>query len=691
MKIYDVLVIGNDVTAFYAAASLSQKGYQVAHVNPDQPQLKETTNKMVSHSVESTFFGRSGISEYYLKKTNLKARSSQKDLVFKEILSDGRVLSRSLERSALRRYLIRHFPQEHLAINAWFKKRRQEYRAWAAALQNWFETGTEEYLPWLEAYKEMDVQTLMDQSFNDPMLKESIQVTRAFHGYQLYQIKALDYILHWFWLIEEDATLFDYHRDDLIKHFKKQSPGVDHLKSTLAKTEFKTDQYQVSLKNKESFAARFILGQHARHDDDDVIYRQIDVVCDPLFYQKHFETEVHFKATPLFESLRLIPMHHFSKNLKHHLRLETVSEANRDLILTFVDRYYKGFEAQIVEAVEYPQFRKRTREVEDTLSETLNVESRWALWDEPKWLQIDLNTQPKSLLPSRLFKTDYFLQKFEAALENETHPHASSVVVQSFNRLALRFEYDPPLEMAFQLGFQSLYLSSSKQGAMISQAASDVVFELSPEAFLALEASDFSHEAIENTALKKSQKEILIQALNREVEPLKYPLGFLHLGFVILLLSVVMSIPFNATLTFLVSAIIGLLSLIRWLVFRRITGFEIGIIVVFILVSFLQLNRPLNVGIFLAFYGILGWILQFRPAGMLKGFFHQDPLRTQLSQKYLDKFSQRMTWITSTALILLSFGAGFETIGASIVAGILAIVIFIIGYFKPLKPDMKEA
>ena len=691
MKIYDVLVIGNDVTAFYAAASLSQKGYQVAHVYPDQPQLKETTNKMVSHSVETTFFGRSGIGDYYLKKTDLEARSSQNDPIFKEILSDGRVLSRSLERSALRRYLIRHFPQEHLAINAWFKKRRQEYRAWASALQNWLETGSEEYLPWLEAYKGMDVQTLMDQSFNDPMLKESIQVISAFHGYQLYQINALDYILHWFWWIEEDATAFDYHRDDLIKHFKKQSPDVDYLKSMLSKTEFKTDQYQVTLKNKDVFATRFILGQHDRHDDDDVIYRQIDVVCDPLFYQKHFETEVHFKTTPLFESLRLIPMHPFSKSLKHHLRIETVSEANRDLILTFVDRYYKGFEAQIVEAVEYPQFRKRTREVEDTLSETLNAESHWAIWNEPKWLQIDLNTQPKSLFASRLFKTDYFLQKLEAALENESHPQATSVVVQSFNRLALRFEYDTPLEMAFQLGFQSLYLSSSKEGAMISQDASDMVIELSPETFLGLEENNFSDDVIENTPLKQIQKDILIQGLNRTDEPLKYPLGFLHLGFIILLLSVVMSIPFNATLTFMVSAVIGLFSLIRWLVFRRISGFEIGIIAVFILVSFLQLNRPINIGFFLAFYGILGWILQFRPAGMLKGFFHQDPIRLKLSQKYLNKLSQRMTRMISTALIILSFGAGFETIVGSIVAGTLAIGIFIFGYSKPLKPDMKDA
>lgn len=689
MKIYDILVIGNDVSAFYAAALLSQKGHEVAHVFPDQPQMNQAVIKNETVTFEPMFFGRHGISQKILDQAKLTGFIQDDVKSYVEILSDGRVLTRSNEKAKLKRYLLRHFPQEHQAINQWFKDRHQDYKGWAKAQNTFLETRERTYIETLERYQNQTLQSLLDESFKTSALKQSIQVMSHFDGYHLNQITAIDYIMHWFLIIEEDGAPFSYETEGLIKHFKKQSPTVDYFKSPLKAFQFETDHYVISLKNKEEMKARFLFGQTTRHDDDLIIYRTIDVVCEPLFYQKNFSEEIFFHETPLFESLRLIPLHLYQPKFKNHLRIEAVSEANKDLILTFIDRYFKGFEAS-VSSVEYPPLRKRLRDIEDALSETQNPESDFALWVEPKWLQIDLNHQPNSLFSKRLLKTHFYLNSIEQALEKETHPQVTSPLVKAFEKWVLRFEPSTPMDLSFQSGFQKVHLSASQEGAFITRVLSPTIYEITAFELIQVSEALFSEESIDALPLEKAPKEILKSALIRQKRLLNFPLGFLQLNLILILLISLILFPFNATFTFSAAAVFGFMGILRWLVYKEWNFFEFGLTVLLVLVSFVQLSEMINIGFFFAVFAVLGWILQFMPMGWFKHFFMHDPIRNNYSIYYMKKFSQRMTRSISLSLLILSLGAGAVTLGVSILAGILALTISFLGYLMPMGPSLRK-
>ena len=690
MKIYDVLVIGNDISAYYAAALLGQKGYQVAHVLPDQPQMKEAALKKETSELEPSFFGRQGMSERYLQQTGLQSFLQDDLASYKEVLTDGRLLTRNNQKELLRRYLLRHFPQEHLAINRWFKERFEEYQEWLMAHQSFFESQERSFLTFLEAYQDLNLQALLSKYFKNEDLQESIQTMMNFHGYELKQIPAIEFILQWFWLIEEDAVPFNLDPKEIIKHFKKQSPTVDYLKSVLSSWDFKDNHYEVTLKNKEQFISRFIFGQTTRSDADVVSYRHIDVTCEPQYFKTTFKEEIIFKKTPLFDSLRIIPLKNYHPKHPSQLRVETVSDANKDLILTYIDRYFKGFEKNIIDSVEYPPIRKRLRDLEDTLSETLNYETELALWSEPKWITMDLNHQPKVLLARRLFKTDFYLRSLENALEKETHPSVFSPVYAAFRKWVLRFENIQPMELSFKLGFQHLHLSNQEDGALISPSSTTEPLEIRADQFVKIAFDDFPPEEIDQLLIENDAKEVLKESIERKRAPLKFPLGFLQLNLVILFLISLTLYPVNATLTFTASAVIGLSVITRWLIFKEWSFFEVTFGLGLIVVSFIQTSQTINIGFLLIVFAGLGWILQSLPYGIFKQFFGHDPLRLKYSKLYLKRFSQRMTRYTSLALFILGIGAGIPTLWVTITSGVIALGICIYGYIKPLSPLLRK-
>ena len=689
MKIYDVLVIGNDISAYYASSLLSQKGYQVAHVLPDQPQIKETLIKSETSHLEPMFLGRLGMSQKYLVQAGLESFLQKENIPSKEVLSDGRLLTRKKDKAALKRYLLRHFPQEHLAINQFFKDLHQEYQMWLEHYERFFNDEERQVCSWLEKYQTETLKELLDRYFKSPDLKDSVQMMMNFHGYQLTQIPAIEFILEWFWMIEESAVPFNLDLDALIKHFKKQSPDVDYLKSAMVKSTFKTDHYVVTLKNKETLQSRFLIGQTTRHDDDEVIYRIIDIELDQGYYQKTFIQEVVFKATPLFESLRVIPLNLYHPKVKNHLRIETISEANKDLILTFIDRYFKHFESHIVKSIEYPPVRKRMRDLEDVLSETLNPESDLALFSEPKWIQVDLNHQPKVLIARRLFKTQFYVRRLIEALEIETTPPPYSPIYQTFKQWVLRYENPKPEALFFKLGFQQLFIFNDQDGAMIDSDNQGEFIEMSTAEFMNLSES-LKDETIDQTALKPAIKKVFKEAFSREKPPLNVPLGFLQLQAVLLFLISLVLFPLSSALTFSAAAFLVVLMMVRWIVFKEWTLFEAIFSALLLVVSFIQISQTLNVGFLLVVLAILGWILQSLPFGLFSDFFGHDPLRLQYSTKYIKHFSQRMTRYFASALLILGIAALATSTVASVIAGVVALGVSLTGYFLPVKPVVRK-
>lgn len=690
MKIYDVLVIGNDISAYYAASLLGQKGYHVAHVLPDQPQIKEATLKTETSELEPTFFGRKGISELYLNQTHLSPFLQKELAHYKEVLSDGRLLTRNSQKEALRRYLLRHFPQARHDINRWFTDRNREYQQWAKAHQLFFTTDQRTFIGFLETYQTLSLKELLDQYFKSEDLQESIQMMMNFHGYSLKEMSAVEFILQWFWLIEEDAVQFNLDPQEVIKHFKKQSPDVEYLKSALKSLQFNRDHYEITLKNKDQLISRFIIGQTTRHDDDVVSYRHIDVTCEPRYFEQTFKEEIVFKKTPLFDSLRIIPLDKYHPKFKHHLRIETISDANKDLILTFVDRYFKGFEKNMMQSIEYPPIRKRLRDLEDKLSETLNPEVDFALWSQPKWIQIDLNHQPKALLAKRLFKTDSYIRSLTKALEKESHPSVFSPVYKAFEKWVFRFENPQPLQLSFKLGFQHVHLVNAEDGAVVSLPLNIEPLEIPTDSFVAMPEHEFSQEKIEQLPIEQASIKLLKNSLVRPTPPLNIPLGFIQLHLVMLFLISLTIFPFNATLTFAAAATIGLSMILRWLFFKEWAFFEVTFGIGLIIVSFLQLSQNINIGYLLIVFAGLSWILQTLPHGIFRQFFVHDPLRLNYSMLYVKKFSQRMTQYLSLALFILGIGAGFSSLLITIGTGGLALMISIYGYIKPLKPVVRK-
>ena len=665
MELFDVCVIGNDIASYVAVKTLQKNGHKVAHIKPfDHPLEAQFIPSigLADMNLTEAMIGTEGISQTILSFLQLeKTIKTTPPTVYKEILSDGRVLSRPAGKKAFQVYLIRHFPQHAEAIKRWMHDIHATYVAYQATLNPTEFQTTSRTLDVLGPLAHQFMDEWLEGYFKDPALKESVQCFTDMYPTPLTGIPVMEYLMHYFTAFEEAGETLALSFTDWVKAIKKSTDATFYT-SALADVTFAANEYTVELKNKTTFKTRFLLGQNQRSDGEAVNYRWIDCELDATWVKQQMPVPVHFRKTPLFESLKVIPFHTLKPTQRTKVRLEVVSQADTPLIVTFVDRHFKGFEAAIKTHVARQPFRKNVTDLYDAYATLHQLEVREDLWDEPKWMQVPLNDALKKPVLLSFLKGVYFAFEMNQFIQEENAPKRSSLMVQAAEELMLKMEAKKHGTMVLKAGHQGVAMTVSKTGAKRIDAADNEVHVLIDALLNASETPLKEEDVKAEDALKKWFLNAINHSVNTDAKP--WPLrGMLANVFVLMILWWVRDDSFAA---FGFGAWLIFKETLYLMRYRRFMAFESILGIALVLLGFVQVLVPFDMGVFWIFLGALLMIVNEHRAGVLTHEFVRDPIHKHLSKLYLGVFQKRMSQIISLSFVLMGIAYMIESMWAPI-------------------------
>lgn len=681
MELFDVCVIGNDISAYVAVATLEKSGHKVAHIKAFDHYLEEqfTPSKgLPDMNHEEGLIGSEGITQEILSFLGLDSLvKSQTPPAYKEILADGRVLTRHYDKAAFRIYLIRHFPQHAKAIERWMEDIHTVYEAYKASLNpTQYETVSNTF-DTLGKWSGSTLDTWLNGYFQDAALKESVQVFTDLYPSQLNEISTVEYLMYYFTAFEENGRVTSFSFTDWIKSFKKQA-NVTHFTSALLDVIFDENDYTVTLKNKDTFKTRFLMGQVHRSDAESTTYRWIDIECDSHYYEKTFKVPIHFRDTPLFESLKVVPFHTMNPKKKGKLRLEVVSQADSSLLVTYMDRHFKGFESAIKTITERQPFRKNIPHLYESYAQFHTLEVREDLWDEPKWMQIPLNESLKRPILMRLLKGMYFALEMDQFIREETKPKRSSLMVQAVEQLMLVMSAKKRQAIELKAGYQTVAMSVNKQGATRIDTAETPV-QVDIKALLNAKETPIQETDIE---AEDSLKSWFLKAIQHPVktDSKKWPLiGMLLNAAVLMVLWGVRDDSFAA---FGFGAWLIFKETIYLMRYRTFTRFESILGISLVLLGFFQVLWPFDMGAFWVFTGITLMIVNEHRLGLIDREFSFDPIHQELSNLYLKAFNRRMSHAISLTFVIMGLSYFIDSLFAPILLAIASMIFILWTYYE---------
>lgn len=663
MELFDVCVIGNDISAYMTVATLEKKGHKVAHIKAFDHYLEEqfTPSKGLSDmNHEEGLLGREGITQEILSFLGVESSiKAHRPSSYKEILSDGRVLSRHYDKAAFRIYLIRHFPQHAAAIERWMREITQVYEAYKASLNPTEYHTLSKTREVLGKWADLSMDAWLNGYFHDAALKESVQCFSDLYPTPLNEIPAFEYLMYYFTAFEEKGQATPFSFTDWVKAIKKKSEATFYASALLDVT-FDENDYTVQLKNKETFKTRFLIGHARRADAESTTYRWIDIALEPIFYETHFKVPILFRGTPLFDALKLIPFHTLDPKKKGRLRLEVVSQADHSLLVTYVDRHFKGFEAAIQTITERQPFRKNVPHIYESHALMHTLEVREDLWDEPKWMQVPLNESLKRPILMRLLKGVYFALEMDQFIQEETSPKRSSLMVQAAEQLMLVMSAKKRQAIELKAGYQTVAMHVNKDGATrIDTAETPVHVDI--KALLNVKETPLTAEDIE---AEDAPKAWFLKAINHRVtsDAKPWPLfGMLLNAAVLMLLWLVRDDSFAA---FGFGAWLIFKEMMYLMRYRTFTRFESVLGIALVLLGFIQVLWPFDMGIFWVFLGLILMVVNDHQRGLIDREFTFDPVHQELSNLYLKAFNVRMSQAISLTFVLMGLAYFIDSLFA---------------------------
>lgn len=672
MEQFDVCVIGNDLSAYASVATLQKNGHKVAHIKAFDHYLEDQftpskKNQKMNH--EMARIGRTGISQELLAFLNMDdvLNKTQESAQHKVILKDGRVLTRGQSKADFRIYLIRHFPQHAEAIDRLMADIHTFYNAYAKALKPTTYHTESSVLDVWGKWATLSVDRWLDAYFTNPALKASVQCFSELYPAPLSEITVKEYFILYITAFEEDGAVSPMTFSDWVKAFKKKAPAT-YYTSALERTEFNGLDYTVRLKNNTEFVTRFILGDATRPNAEAITYRWLDIAVDPAWLTQSIKVPIHFRMTPLFDHLKIIPWPVLNQKLPGYVRIEVVSEADKALILTFVDRHFKGFESHIIEAIERQPFRRNETHLYDDYAVFHHLEVSDDLWDAPKWMQVPMNNGLKKPLLERLLKGVYFGLEMDQAIQLETSPKRSSIMVQAAEQLMLRMHAAKTRTITLQAGYQSLSMKVEKSGAERIERA-DQTIQMSVDTLMQLNDHPQKADAVEaDDSLKRWFTKAIKKGSRKDALRLPY-WGMIANAFVLMLLWVLDDAAFIA---FTFGAWLIFKETIYLMRYRTFTRFESVLGTGLVVLSFFLVLVPINMGVFWIFLGLTLFILNPHISGVLDREFTFDPVRNELSKKYLKTFNLRMSQAISLSFILLGLSYGISVWFAPVILFVIS-------------------
>lgn len=681
MELFDVCVIGNDLSAYWAVTTLQKKGHKVAHVKAFNHYLEEhfsPTRGFPEMNHEEGLIGTEGITHEILSFLGMdQAIKHHPATPYKEILSDGRVLSRAYDKESFRIYLLRHFPQHAEAIDCWMADITKKYHLYAKSLKPTEAADTSMTYEYFGRWADISLDAWLSEYFQNASLKESVQCFTDLYPQPLSEIRAIDYLMYYFTAFEENGQATRLSFSDWVKWVKKNI-AAQYYASALIDVQFNGTDYTVELKNKTQFKARFLMGQTARMDAENTTYRWIDVAVEPTFYRENFKLPIHFRGTPLFEHLKIIPIHTIHPKKHGSIRIEVVSQADQELIMTYIDRHFKGFEAAKGTVIERQSFRKNKPHLYESYAMLDHLELRDDLWDEPKWIQVPLNASLKKPFLMRLLKGVYFGLEMDRFIKEESTPQRSSVFVQAAENLMLKMRAKKPRFIQLQAGYQSVFMHVNQNGAVRTNRA-ETTIKINLQSLM---ESDL--KVIEKTDIEADEplKTWFLKSIYYKVktDPRKMPLwGMIANAFVLMLLWGLRTDPFA---TFGFGAWLIFKETIYLMRYRTFTSFESILGIAFIGLGFMQVIWPFNAGFIWIVLGLVLMVINEHRSGLLNQEFSFDPVHQSLSKLYLNTFQLRMSHAISLSFVLMGLSYGMNQILAPVAMFIVSAGFILWTYFQ---------
>ena len=645
----DILVIGNDFSAYTAAYELSKRGFSVSHNTPFKHYFIDQFNspqKLPACDVDQYYLGdhetlQSFIHELGLKKTKLDYPS------YKEILSDGRNLTRHFDKKAFKIYVYRHFAKEHLSLDKWFKDIETMYVAFKDFQTKRQKNLTAQPSLLFEKIKSLNLKEWLDSYFKLESLKDSLNVFYKHEGASLDQINTYDYLIHWFYLFEEKAAPLRMSYKDLIQTIQKHIDPSIFLDQPIKDIQFKKNHYLVTMNDGTKFETKYILGTQNHKNTQPLTYRWIDLDIDLNFYNHHFKEKIIYKETPLFKHLSVQPLHLLNSSKEGYLRIEAISEASAELLINFVSRYFPNLESNIKSSTQRIPQHLNASDFYDRFVSISGFESLGDLFEKPKWIEVNLNTEFKPLLPFELNKGLLYANVIEYFLNEEKNPDDDSIIRTLVNPFVLKFEPHKNVDFNLQIGLREFYLTSIENGVRIQKNKAKKTVIIKEEGFKKwLYDKSLLNGDIINEAGNKSD---LLEGIISQKDTFKNPYG----------LMVILAIVAMSLLPLIFS------SLPFWLVPGILLTGTVSFYLATKLISYLGLLYTLLSLVFLmvpffdGFYGftfIIGGVVIFISTQIeIKSVsaLHKDPIRNQLSDYYFNKFNKRVTRCLSFSLSII--------------------------------------
>ncbi len=393
MNKYDVIVIGNGISAITSASYLSKRMRNVALflVDDDTKVIKgsKVLNDQEGFKYAFTMpyheFGgleKDELLAFYLNRLGVKEKFKVLPNLETTIVTRSRnLVSRPNDLNGFKLYLVRHYPKSRDAIHRFFDDLQAYYENFKAQKQSFLRNEPYTITALQAAWGTQNLKSVLMEYFDQPELIREFGLMQHSVGLELDEINAYFYFIRWFNVIMEQSYFIQNSYEELNRLFIEKNPYLSVFKSEhIEAIEVENDEVRRVITNKGTYEADYVCinAQPRRFinnylkEGKGLISKRVDSMFKEKIKQhkKHvayigLNTEaknVHvYKTRYLFDtaiekSVRLLSVLNYKKiysqvceSGRGALLVEFLSDSEsvKEDLLRVLERYFKGIEKHL--------------------------------------------------------------------------------------------------------------------------------------------------------------------------------------------------------------------------------------------------------------------------------------------------------------------------------------------------------
>lgn len=303
MKKFDVIIIGNGVSAITCASYLSKRMRSVALFLVDKGTkvekysrvLKDSEGHQYHFTVPYHEFGgleKEELLSFYLNRLGIKEKfkviPNQETVVVKR---SQRILSRPNDFKGFRLYLVRHYPKSRDDIHRFFRDLQKHYENFKEQKQNFLRGEPYTITSLQAAWGTKNLKTVLTSYFNQPDLMREFGFMQHSIGLDFEDINAYFYFIRWFNVFMEKSYYIQNTYDELNKLLLPKNENLTLIQTAEFKAiEVENDEVKRLVTSKGSYEADyFCINAHPRDFINDYLKEGKGLITkrvDSMFKEK---------------------------------------------------------------------------------------------------------------------------------------------------------------------------------------------------------------------------------------------------------------------------------------------------------------------------------------------------------------------------------------------------------------------